>query len=80
MLIGSMKNGTHNDNDTWQTLAAATARVVLKLEEKHGADRSEDGAKDQRNERNPKSHNEHVEHRLRELAQFEARARGGRRS
>lgn len=78
MLIGGMKNGTHNDNDTWQTLAAATARVVLKLEKQHREERPDDGAEDQRDERDPKAHDEYVERRLQELAQFEARTRGGR--
>ncbi|UZE51883.1 hypothetical protein ONR75_15730 [Rhodopseudomonas sp. P2A-2r] len=77
-----MKNATtHNDNDTWQTLAAATARVVSKLEEKQSQDRADDGAEHHQHEQEEKERREYVEYRLRQLAKFEAQARGfGRRT
>lgn len=86
MHLEDMKYAPHthtNDNDTWQTLAAATARAVLKLEEKkESPDRRNSegrGTEKQRTEAEEKQHREAVNHGLRQLAQFEARARGERK-
>jgi hypothetical protein len=66
-----------NENEPlpFQTLAAATARVLsqTKNQNDEGAD---DREPEQRSERRKEPNNEYVEQRLRELSAFERRARG----
>ena len=82
MLFVGMKNATtHNDNeDTWASIAAVTAKLVSKLDEKHREERTDNRGEQERREGDEKAKSEYVERRLRDLAQFETRARGGRRS
>lgn len=68
-----MKYATNDNDDPWCSLAAVTERLLGKK-----CDRREEHREgDQQAEKNPKAKNEYVEHRLRELAAFEQRARGG---
>jgi hypothetical protein len=70
-----MKNApTHN---TWQTLAAVTARALNEEQQSDG--RRDDREPEQRSERGEEAHREYVEKRLRELSAFEARVNGGRK-
>jgi hypothetical protein len=78
MLIEGMKNAT-NDNNTWQSLAAATARVISKLEEEKPEDRADHGAEHQKDEQAEKTRRDYLEYRMAQIAKFETRANGGRR-
>jgi len=72
--------GTHNnDNDTWQTLGFATARLLVKIDEKHnehGKGASDAGNRDKSKDGD---HARYIDQRLRDLAAFERRAAGGPR-
>jgi hypothetical protein len=68
-----MRNAPSNDNDTWQTLAAPTARVVSKLEkDKKNCEGDGDADAEHRREDEERERREYVERRLRDLAKFEA--------
>lgn len=62
----------NDNNDPWQTLAAATARVL----EAHEQKKEEARENDERKRKQEREREEYIEHRIRELAAFERRARG----
>lgn len=68
-----------NDNDdTWQPLSLATRRLLERTE--HQEEKDTDGrgssAQEQQPQRDPDETREYVERRLRDLRQFEKRAKG----
>lgn len=69
-----------NENEpfTFQTLAAVTARL-LNLDEKQNEKSETDRARGDDEERRANQQREYVEQRLREVARFERRARGGQK-
>lgn len=72
-----MEHDNENEPLTFQTLAAATARVLRLEHEQHKTgDGADDGARQDENEKQKKAQREYIERRLSETAEFEARARG----
>lgn len=86
LLTDGMKKATYTNNDatddneeSFIALAALTANVVRYLEGSN--QQKEEGCTNDRKpeqggERSEKTQREYIEYRLREVAQFEARARG----
>ncbi|MGA7807132.1 hypothetical protein [Bradyrhizobium sp.] len=73
-------NEPDNDNELFSfiTIAAATANVIRYLENCpcQNADRKQDGATEQDDKKEPDEARDYVEQRVRELEEFENRARG----
>jgi hypothetical protein len=64
-----------NDNEpTWQTLAAATARVLVKLNEKCDEQRESESNTDRTDEQKRKANSDYVAERVRDIEAFERRA------
>ena len=69
--------GSNDNDEPWQTLAAVTARV-LKPDEKQDVEAEGDGARAEAEQEKAKEHRRYVDQRLRDLAAFERRARNER--
>ncbi len=72
-----MRKAANDNHDTWQTLAAATARLLKRTEEQK-EDRSGQPHAGRTDEDKAREHRKAVDHGLRELAKWEQRIRDGR--
>jgi len=60
-----------NDNDTWQTLGLATARLLLKIDEEHHPDSERDSTQDDEKQKKDAEREEYIAQRLRDIERFE---------
>jgi hypothetical protein len=69
-FIPDMRYAT-NDNDSWQTLGLATARLLLKIDEEHHPDSERDSTQDDEKQKKDAEREEYIAQRLRDIERFE---------
>lgn len=69
-----MKQLRHdNDDDTWQTIGLATARLLVKLGNEHQRDGQERAERENAEKEKRESERAYIEQRLKDIERFEAR-------
>jgi hypothetical protein len=77
--LDDMKAATHdNDNDTWQTLGLATARLLQKIEDRQNECAPDETSGEDEHQKKVSEHDAYIEWRVREADRFERLAKGER--
>lgn len=72
-----MRNADNDDDELpFQTLAAATAKVVSKMNKEQDENRDQDRGTTDQQKQDGDQHRQYVDQRLHDLAAFERRAKG----
>lgn len=71
-----MTKAANDNTDPWQTLAAATAKLLSNLDEDQKKEREEKDRADRADKAQRKDQSDYVSSRVREIGAFEARAAG----
>jgi len=69
------KDVLEQDNDTWQPIGLATARLLVKLGDDEQRDRERDAAEKTSDQEKPRERADAIEHGLRRIREFERRYR-----